>query len=132
MSQAELVKGIDLQLSIISVTDPNTGKMIAEQFLNDGVSSRRCTDKEAERGVGENPNIPVFSRHFIGAFVGMQDKGIYSKPVDELVAQKSKFVGKPVRAEGNLVHGSLVKRDSPSGSGWKPRNAAASRETGSA
>lgn len=45
--------------------------------------------------------------------VGMQDKGIYSKPVDELVAQKSKFVGKSVRAEGNLVHGSLVKRDEP-------------------
>lgn len=45
--------------------------------------------------------------------VGMQDKGIYSKPVDELVSQKAKFVGKPVRAEGNLVHGSLVKRDDP-------------------
>ncbi len=45
--------------------------------------------------------------------VGMQDKGIYSKPVDELVAQKAKFVGKSVRAEGNLVHGSLVKRDDP-------------------
>lgn len=45
--------------------------------------------------------------------VGMQDKGMYSKPVDELVSQKAKFVGKPVRAEGNLVHGSLVKRESP-------------------
>mgnify|MGYP005859150407 CR=1 FL=1 len=45
--------------------------------------------------------------------VGMQDKGMYSKPVDELLAQKGKFVGKPVRAEGNLVHGSLEKRESP-------------------
>jgi cytochrome c-type biogenesis protein CcmE len=45
--------------------------------------------------------------------VGMQDKGIYSKPVDELIAQKAKFVGRPVRAEGSLVHGSLVKRDDP-------------------
>ena len=45
--------------------------------------------------------------------IGMQDKGVYSKPVDELVAQKAKFVGKPVRAEGLLVHGSLVKRESP-------------------
>jgi cytochrome c-type biogenesis protein CcmE len=43
----------------------------------------------------------------------MQDKGIYSKPVDELVAQKAKFIGKSVRAEGNLVHGSLVKREDP-------------------
>jgi cytochrome c-type biogenesis protein CcmE len=45
--------------------------------------------------------------------VGMQDKGMYSKPVDQLVAEKAKFLGKPVRAEGNLVHGSLVKRETP-------------------
>ena len=44
---------------------------------------------------------------------GMQDKAIYSKPVNELLGQKTKFLGRPVRAEGNLVHGSLVKRDSP-------------------
>lgn len=44
---------------------------------------------------------------------GMQDKAIYSKPVDELLAQKAKFMGRPVRAEGNLVHGTLVKRDQP-------------------
>ncbi|MCL2722869.1 MAG: cytochrome c maturation protein CcmE [Polyangiaceae bacterium] len=45
--------------------------------------------------------------------VGMQDKGMYSKPVDALIAEKAKFIGKPVRAEGNLVHGSLTKRDTP-------------------
>lgn len=45
--------------------------------------------------------------------VGMQDKGVYSKDVDVLVAEKAKFIGKPVRVEGNLVHGSLVKRESP-------------------
>ncbi len=44
---------------------------------------------------------------------GMQDKAIYSKSVDELLAQKAKFVGRPVRAEGLLVHGSLTKRDQP-------------------
>jgi cytochrome c-type biogenesis protein CcmE len=44
---------------------------------------------------------------------GMQDKAIYSKPVDQLLAQKGKFLGRPVRAEGNLVHGSLVKREQP-------------------
>jgi cytochrome c-type biogenesis protein CcmE len=44
---------------------------------------------------------------------GMQDKAIYSKPVDELLAQKAKFLGRPVRAEGDLVHGSLIKRDRP-------------------
>lgn len=45
--------------------------------------------------------------------VGMQDKGVYSKDVDVLLAEKAKFVGKPVRVEGLLVHGSLVKRETP-------------------
>jgi cytochrome c-type biogenesis protein CcmE len=44
---------------------------------------------------------------------GMKDNAIYSKPVDELVAQKSKFSGRPVRAEGMLVHGTLTKRETP-------------------
>jgi cytochrome c-type biogenesis protein CcmE len=44
---------------------------------------------------------------------GMKDNAIYSKSVDELVAQKAKFAGRPVRAEGNLVHGTLAKRESP-------------------
>jgi cytochrome c-type biogenesis protein CcmE len=44
---------------------------------------------------------------------GMQDKAIYSKPVDQLLANKARFMGRPVRAEGNLMHGSLVKREQP-------------------
>jgi cytochrome c-type biogenesis protein CcmE len=43
----------------------------------------------------------------------MKDNAIYSKPVDELLAQKAKFAGRPVRADGNLVHGTMEKRDSP-------------------
>ena len=45
--------------------------------------------------------------------VGMQDKGTYSKDVDVLIAEKAKFIGKPVRVEGSLVHGSLVKHEMP-------------------
>ena len=44
---------------------------------------------------------------------GMRDRAIYSKPVDELMAHRSKYVGHPLRAEGDLVHGSLMKRDKP-------------------
>jgi cytochrome c-type biogenesis protein CcmE len=44
---------------------------------------------------------------------GMKDQAIYSKPVDELVANKARFAGRQVMAEGNLVHGTLVKRDQP-------------------
>lgn len=43
----------------------------------------------------------------------MKENAIYSKPVDELVAEREKFAGRPVRAEGTLVHGSLMKRDQP-------------------
>jgi cytochrome c-type biogenesis protein CcmE len=46
-------------------------------------------------------------------FTGIEDKGIYSKPVDQLMASKGKFAGRPVRADGILVKGSLEKRESP-------------------
>jgi cytochrome c-type biogenesis protein CcmE len=57
----------------------------------------------------------VMAAAAIGGLVltGMKDNAIYSKPVDELVAQHAKFRGRPVRAEGNLVHGTLVKRETP-------------------
>ncbi len=47
------------------------------------------------------------------ALGGMKENAIYSKPVDQLVAEKAKFAGKPVRAEGNLVHGTLMKQEKP-------------------
>lgn len=45
--------------------------------------------------------------------VGMGDSAVYAKPVDQLVKEKAKFAGRPVRAEGMLVHGSILKRDQP-------------------
>lgn len=45
--------------------------------------------------------------------LGLKDKGIYAKPLDELVHDQAKFAGKPVRAEGTLVHGSMQKREQP-------------------
>ena len=43
----------------------------------------------------------------------MKDKAIYSKPVDALLQDKGRFLGRPVRVEGNLVHGSLIHHDKP-------------------
>lgn len=43
----------------------------------------------------------------------MKDKAIYSRSVDTLLQEKKKFVGRSVRVEGNLVHGSLVHHDKP-------------------
>jgi cytochrome c-type biogenesis protein CcmE len=80
---------------------------------------RREADSEDEDGGARKrlfivvPLLMAVAAIVALALVGLQDKGIYSKPVDELVAQKAKFIGKPVRAEGTLVHGTLTKRESP-------------------
>ena len=84
------------------------------------IRSRRRRDGEEEDADGARKRLLLLVPLVMSAaaivalvLVGMQDKGMYSKPVDILVAEKAKFVNKPVRAEGNLVHGSLMKRDSP-------------------
>lgn len=46
-------------------------------------------------------------------FSSAGDASIYAIKVDQLVAQKSKFEDRTVRAQGYLVKGSLVKRDNP-------------------
>src|SRR6185295_16306955 len=76
---------------------------------------RRRGEEEEEEGAARKRLLLVIplvtaAAAIVGlVLLGMQDKGIYSKPVDELVAAKGKYQGKAVRAEGNLVHGSLVK-----------------------
>src|SRR5688572_2460224 len=82
------------------------------------VPARRRRDEEEDEGARKRlllvvPLVVAAAAIVAGVLIGMQDKGIYSKPVDELVAQKAKFLGKAVRAEGNLVHGTLVKQDDP-------------------
>jgi len=88
--------------------------------LNEAPPPRRrdTNDEEPERRGWKGPAIAVGLAMGAAAIAGlvltgMQDKAIYSKPVDELLTQKMKFQGRPVRAEGNLVHGSLTKRDQP-------------------
>ncbi len=80
---------------------------------------RRLDEIEAEEGGMRRglmivvPLVMVAGAVCAVVMLGLRDKGIYAKPLDELVREKEKFAGKPVRAEGNLVHGSLTKRDQP-------------------
>ena len=80
---------------------------------------RRREEEEEDEGAARKRLLLVIplvtaAAAIVGlVLLGMQDKGIYSKPVDELVSQKSKYQGKAIRAEGNLVHGTLVKKDNP-------------------
>src|SRR5262245_37722855 len=78
---------------------------------------RRRDDEETQPSrKGTRTALPlVMAGAAISALVllGMQNKGLYSKPIDELVKNKSRFAGRAVIAEGNLVHGTLEKRDQP-------------------
>ncbi len=44
---------------------------------------------------------------------GFQEAAIYSMPVDQFLAQKDEHVDRRVRLEGELVPGTLVKREKP-------------------
>jgi cytochrome c-type biogenesis protein CcmE len=46
-------------------------------------------------------------------FVGLKPAAIYAVPVDQLLAEQAKYVGRKVRLEGELVPGTLAKRDQP-------------------
>lgn len=45
--------------------------------------------------------------------VGFKEAAVYATPVDQLLASKDKLTGRKVRVEGELVPGTLVKRDEP-------------------
>lgn len=45
--------------------------------------------------------------------VGFKEAAVYATPVDKLVHDKGSLVGRKVRVEGELVPGTLLKRDQP-------------------
>lgn len=45
--------------------------------------------------------------------VGFKEAAVYATPVDQLLASRDKLTGRKVRVEGELVPGTLVKRDEP-------------------
>jgi cytochrome c-type biogenesis protein CcmE len=46
-------------------------------------------------------------------FVGLKPAAVYAAPVEQILASPESYVGRKVRIEGNLVPGSLEKRDQP-------------------
>jgi len=75
---------------------------------------RRVDPARARTAVWVTPALVMGAVAIAGIVLTMmKDTAVYSKPVDELVKEREKFKGKPVRAEGTLVHGTLEKRDQP-------------------
>jgi len=87
-----------------------------EAEVQDPEPTRRRRDGDADDEDGSRKRL-IFLISLVAAtaaivgmvFVLLESKGTYSKPVDELVADQARYVGRPVRAEGVLVHGSLAK-----------------------
>jgi cytochrome c-type biogenesis protein CcmE len=46
-------------------------------------------------------------------FTSFENAAIYSKGVDELMKEPGKYATRTLRVEGNLVHGTLLRRDDP-------------------
>lgn len=82
---------------------------------DEGVEVQRRSKEKPKQGSVLLVSALVAGGAAVAALVlgGMKDNSIYAKSVDALMNEKSRFAGRAVRAEGNLVHGSLVKRDSP-------------------
>jgi cytochrome c-type biogenesis protein CcmE len=102
------------------VTEPEKPKGVDDDGLEVPVRRRRRSDTAEETQQASRRGLLVLiPLVMVGAAVvffvleGMKGQAIYSKPVDELVANKTRFYGRQVMAEGNLVHGTIVKRESP-------------------
>lgn len=99
--------------------DPSAEPHVVPVADVNGAPARRRPSQDGEPVSVKTGLFIVIPLVMVGAAIvglvlsGMEDNGIYSKPVDQLVKEKAKFAGRPVRAEGTLVHGTLVKRDSP-------------------
>jgi cytochrome c-type biogenesis protein CcmE len=92
----------------------------ARERDEDGVEVPRRRAQEAPSSDGTRKGLLIVVPLLMAAaavvalvFTGIEDNGIYAKPVDELLKNKSKFANREVKADGYLVHGSLTKRESP-------------------
>ena len=64
--------------------------------------------------VGLLVTLLVMGGALVGLFMfGFKEAAIYATPVDQLLAQQDKLMGRKVRVEGELVPGTLEKRDKP-------------------
>jgi cytochrome c-type biogenesis protein CcmE len=65
-------------------------------------------------------NVGILAALFIIAgligtlvFSSFNNAAVYAKTVDQLLASRDRLTGRPVRVQGLLVHGSLLRRDQP-------------------
>ncbi|WP_437570585.1 cytochrome c maturation protein CcmE [Sorangium sp. So ce542] len=70
--------------------------------------------KRPSRSLGLLATLLVMVGALVALFlVGFKEAAVYATPVDQLLAAKEKLAGRKVRVEGELVPGTLAKRDTP-------------------
>jgi cytochrome c-type biogenesis protein CcmE len=103
LAEAVLAKDTDTAPGVVALKPPTDRA---------GASARREPPRT------KNVGLLVTLLVMVGAVVCLfllvfQPAAVYATPVDKLVAGGSAFVGRKVRIEGELVPGTLAKRDSP-------------------
>lgn len=82
--------------------------------LAKGVSGAAPVRRAPAKNMGLLLTLLVMVGALVTLFlVGFKEAAIYATPVDQLLASREKFSSRKVRVEGELVPGSLAKRDEP-------------------
>jgi cytochrome c-type biogenesis protein CcmE len=55
----------------------------------------------------------VMAGGIVALVMSFSGAAVYSKSVDQVLAERAQLAGRRLRVDGTLVHGTLVKRDSP-------------------
>lgn len=76
--------------------------------------ARATPPDKGSRSMGLLAVLLVMAGAIVALFmVGFKEAAIYALPVDQLMSAQEKLAGRKVRVEGELVPGTLVKRDDP-------------------
>ena len=85
-----------------------------------GSPTARASDGQRSRTSSVNGNVRLLVVLLVmaGGIVALvmtsfKDAAVYSKNVDQVLAEGRALGGRQLRVEGNLVHGSLTRRDQP-------------------
>lgn len=92
-----------------------------EGLENEGVTQAIAEPrKDQAKGLGMGASIGLLAVLLCMAggivaavLVGFKDAAVYAMPTDQLIARSKELTGRKVRIDGELVPGTLQKRDSP-------------------
>lgn len=99
LAEAILAKGTEADAPAVAKAIPRPG---------------RVEPRENKKSLGLLLTLLALVGAVVALFmVGFKDAAVYAITVDKLVKDKASLVGRKVRVEGELVPGTLAKRDTP-------------------